>query len=340
MSIAEQSATPKGGPFDAVADEYDARFTNSLIGRAQRESVWLEMDRLFRPGQRILDINCGTGVDALHLAARGIHVVACDASPEMVAVARRRLEASPCRDRVDLRILAIEQIGELEKEGPYDGVLSNFAGLNCVADLRRVAHDLARLVRPGGKAILCLFGRLCLWEMVGTFSEEISRRHSGGSAARVVVANLAPGHSMSGSLSLRRIPSPGLRAALSPGELEGRRHSRTAVVPGALGGADLPGCLNSPPRSIHCSADAPAFAPLRITLWWSLRGWRYEPAEFGGASHRRERSHAHLIRELPILVILPSQPLQLPVRDVRHLEDSAGPRNHGRGFGAAHGQPA
>ena len=81
-------------PFDAVADEYDARFTNSLIGRAQRESVWREMDRLFRPGQRVLEINCGTGVDALHLAARGIQVVACDASPEMIAVARRRLDAS------------------------------------------------------------------------------------------------------------------------------------------------------------------------------------------------------------------------------------------------------
>ena len=98
MRIAGQPATRRGGPFDAVADEYDGRFTTSLIGRAQRESVWLEMDRLFRPGQRILEINCGTGVDALHLDALGIHVVACDASAKMVDVARRRLEASPCRD--------------------------------------------------------------------------------------------------------------------------------------------------------------------------------------------------------------------------------------------------
>jgi len=196
MTIATPSQTPSTAPFDAVAVEYDSRFTNSLIGGAQRESVWQEIDRLFRPGQRVLDINCGTGVDAVHLSARGIQVVACDTSTEMIAVARRRLSASSVRNHVDFRTLATEQISELEKEGLYDGVLSNFAGLNCMADLRCVARDLARLVRPGGKAILCLFGRFCLWEMLwytlqGDFKKAFRRLGSEG-----VAVNLAPGRSI------------------------------------------------------------------------------------------------------------------------------------------------
>ena len=194
MIVATQLPTPRIAPFDAIADEYDARFTNSMIGRAQRESVWQEIDRLSRPGQRVLEINCGTGVDALHLSARGIQVMACDASPEMIDVARRRLDASTIRNHIDFRILPIEQVGQLENEGLYDGVLSNFAGLNCVADLRCVAHDLARLVRPGGTAVLCLFGRFCLWEMFwyslrGNFKKAFRRLRGKG-----VVANLAPGH--------------------------------------------------------------------------------------------------------------------------------------------------
>ena len=196
MTIDKPLPTPRIEPFDAVADEYDAHFTNSMIGRAQRESVWLEMDRLFHPGQRVLDINCGTGVDALHLAARGIHVVACDASREMVAVARRRREASPYGDHVDLRILAIEQIGELEQEGSHEGVLSNFAGLNCLADMRRVAGDLARLVRPGASVILCLFGRFCLWEMVWYFLQGDIKKAFRRFRGKGVIANLAPGHSV------------------------------------------------------------------------------------------------------------------------------------------------
>lgn len=204
MNIAAPSPTPKAVPFDAVADEYDARFTDSFIGRAQRESVWREMDRWFHPGQRVLEINCGTGVDALHLAAMGIQVTACDASREMIAVARRRLQAATPRNHVHFRMLAIEQIGQLEEEGIYDGVLSNFAGLNCVADLQCVARDLAQLVRPGGKAILCLFGRFCLWEMLwytlrGNLKKAFRRLHGNG-----IVANLAPGHSV-----LVRYPSVG-----------------------------------------------------------------------------------------------------------------------------------
>jgi ubiquinone/menaquinone biosynthesis C-methylase UbiE len=199
-------------PFDAVAGEYDARFTNSLIGRAQRESVWTEMDRLFGAGQRILEINCGTGVDARRLSARGIHVVACDSSPEMVAVARRSLDLTPFPDRVEFRVLAIEQISQLGATGFHDGALSNFAGLNCVADLQNVARDLARMVKPGGKMLLCLFGRFCLWEIVwyalhGNIKKAFRRLRDQG-----VLANLAPNQCV-----VVRYPSVGfLRRAFGP----------------------------------------------------------------------------------------------------------------------------
>src|SRR5579864_497017 len=134
MSAVTETPNPRVQPFDAVASTYDDHFTHSLIGVAQRESVWRVMDRVFLPGQRILEINCGTGVDAFHLAGRGVWVVACDVSEGMISVARERRKSSPHRDYVDLRTLAIEQICQLEKSGPYDGILSNFAGLNCVRD--------------------------------------------------------------------------------------------------------------------------------------------------------------------------------------------------------------
>jgi ubiquinone/menaquinone biosynthesis C-methylase UbiE len=156
--------------FDAIAGTYDDDFSNSLVGRAQRNSVWLDADRSFHPGQHVLEINCGTGIDALHLASRGVDVTACDSSQQMIAVARRRLEASPIRAKVDFRCIPTECIGVLENEGPFDGVLSNFAGLNCVSDLTATSRALARLVKPGGKAVLCLFGRVCLWEIGFYFS--------------------------------------------------------------------------------------------------------------------------------------------------------------------------
>jgi ubiquinone/menaquinone biosynthesis C-methylase UbiE len=156
---------PAAAPFDAIAHAYDRIFTDSVIGRAQRESVWRELDRAFRPGQRILELNCGTGVDAAYLAERGIHVLACDISAGMLEVARRRLSSSRLRTAVRVVQMATEELAALGHEAPFDGALSNFGGLNCVEDLRPVAGNLARLLRPGARAVLCMMSRCVAWEV-------------------------------------------------------------------------------------------------------------------------------------------------------------------------------
>jgi ubiquinone/menaquinone biosynthesis C-methylase UbiE len=140
--------------FDQVAACYDAVWTNTPIGRAQRDLVWREIDPLFQAGERILDIGCGTGEDAVHFAARGVTVFATDASPAMVQVARERgATATVC---------GAEELGRIGRT--FDGAISNFGALNCVEDLPAVAGTLAALVRPGGRVAICLLGRFCAWE--------------------------------------------------------------------------------------------------------------------------------------------------------------------------------
>src|SRR5439155_6351864 len=204
-------------PFDAIAATYDETFTNSRIGRAQRDTIWHELDRVFRPGQHILEINCGTGVDAIYLASRGVDVLACDSAPRMIEVARKRLlKAQPCSKppsgrrwgRVDFRVLATEEIGKLQQPNSrtqFAGAFSNFAGLNCVEDLSHVARGLARLLQPGAPAVLCLFGRFCAWEVLwylahGNPRKAFRRLRYGGD-----LAELAPGATV-------RVRYPGVRA--------------------------------------------------------------------------------------------------------------------------------
>jgi len=165
MAASTLPAVP-AAPFDALAETYDEVFTNSLIGRAQRDAVWKELDRRFHPGQRILELNCGTGADAVHLADRGVEVMACDVSPRMIAVARQRLTAARPTAPPHFRVLATEEISQLEPDAPFDGAFSNFAGLNCVEDLRGAAVELARLVRPEGRVLLCMAGRTVAWEII------------------------------------------------------------------------------------------------------------------------------------------------------------------------------
>src|SRR4051812_4928778 len=136
-------------PFDKIAPAYAALWSETANGRAQREQVWQVFDRLFAPGQHVLDLGCGTGDDAIHLAGRGVHVVGIDASAAMVNEAVLK--------GVDAHHLSIEGIGS--RPGQFDGVLSNFAALNCIADLQSVAATLAKLVTPGGHAALCVLSR-------------------------------------------------------------------------------------------------------------------------------------------------------------------------------------
>jgi ubiquinone/menaquinone biosynthesis C-methylase UbiE len=154
-----------GRAFDSIAERYDDIFTHSLIGRAQRQAVWERTRRVFGPGDYVLEVNCGTGEDALFLARHQIVVWACDASEKMIDVARRRLLADAPSSPVQFDVLPIERISELSSCGRlFDGILSDFAGLNCVRDLARAAGDFAGLVKPGGALLLCVSTRVCIWE--------------------------------------------------------------------------------------------------------------------------------------------------------------------------------
>lgn len=141
--------------FDRIAHEYDAIWTRSTIGQLQRVAVWRHVDPLVRPGDRLLDIGCGTGEDALHFMQRGADVQGIDVSEEMVRKARTR--------GVEARQLAIEALSG--QAGKFDGVISNFGALNCVNNLEDVAVTLGRIIRPGGYLAICVIGACCAWEV-------------------------------------------------------------------------------------------------------------------------------------------------------------------------------
>lgn len=174
------SATPA---FDGLAAEYDSGFTDTPVGRRLRAAVWRRLDLHFGPGANVLEVNCGTGEDALHLGRRGVRVLATDIAPAMVAAAREKVAGAGLADLVRVEQHAIEDVGP--GLGTFDGVLSDFGGLNCVADLRRAAAGLSGCLRPGGVAVLCVMGPVVPWEWAWYLAHGQPRRafrrfHRGG----------------------------------------------------------------------------------------------------------------------------------------------------------------
>lgn len=149
--------------FDSVAADYDGpRGNNELIQR-MRTTLWDTVCKEVPTGSQLLDIGCGTGIDALEFASRGYQVVASDWSPAMVGRTRSRAAVAGLESNVMAVHLGVQQLDQLQEE--FDGIYSNFGPLNCAPDLHAVAEQCARLLKPGGKLVFSVIGRICPWEM-------------------------------------------------------------------------------------------------------------------------------------------------------------------------------
>ncbi len=174
--------------FNNMAEDYDDYFTRSLIGRAQRNAVWSILLRTFHHSDHILELNCGTGEDALFLSRNGISVVACDASDQMIQVAHQRQRCEAPNASIQFNLLPTELLHDLHPAS-FDGAFSNFSGLNCVADLKQTAQDLATLIKPGSPLLICMSTRFCisemLWYVLRGNPRKAFRRCSGHTTAKV-----------------------------------------------------------------------------------------------------------------------------------------------------------
>ena len=142
--------------FDAVAEGYDASFGRNPIGLVFRHAFQRRLEALFGRGDRVLDLGCGTGEDALVMAARGVRVVGVDVSPAMIARARakaaaRGIDAEACR----FEVARAEDVARMGAR--FDGACSDFGALNG-ADLGAVGAALGAALRPGAALVLSLLG--------------------------------------------------------------------------------------------------------------------------------------------------------------------------------------
>jgi hypothetical protein len=98
--------------------------------------------------------------------------------------------------KIELRVLAAENISILTDQAPLDGAFSNFGVLNCVENLTQFAADLAPLLKPKATVLLCCLGPFCIWEVFwylahGELRKAFRRQKRAGATGR-----LAPGASI------------------------------------------------------------------------------------------------------------------------------------------------
>ncbi|SDI94587.1 demethylmenaquinone methyltransferase / 2-methoxy-6-polyprenyl-1,4-benzoquinol methylase [Frankineae bacterium MT45] len=136
--------------FDGVARRYDV--TNTVLSGGM-DRYWRRRTRQaleLRPENRVLDLAAGTGVSTAELARSGATAIACDFSIGMLRAGRSR--------RASLPFVAGDALHLPFADEVFDSATISF-GLRNVADVDQALRELARVVRPGGRLVICEFSR-------------------------------------------------------------------------------------------------------------------------------------------------------------------------------------
>lgn len=162
-------------PFDSVARTYDSHFTQSNIGQLQRQVVWRYIEKITPElkGLEILELNCGTGEDAVLFGSRGFNIIATDVSQEMLRITDQKIQQHSLQHCISSRYLDLDNFEENLFEKKFDLVFSNFGGLNCIRpeSIRQLFEKLAMVLAPGGRVVAVVMPHFCLWESAVFFAK-------------------------------------------------------------------------------------------------------------------------------------------------------------------------
>jgi SAM-dependent methyltransferase len=145
--------------YDGIANDYDRMMELEKFNRPVREKV-AEKFRAVVPGGRVLDFGGGTGQDLTWLSDNGYKIVFCEPAAGMMDQAVR-LAGSSLSDR---EIFFLEGMradfrtwnDQLPFSYKVDALLSNFAAINCIPDLRTLFASWSLVLRQGGQVVLLM----------------------------------------------------------------------------------------------------------------------------------------------------------------------------------------
>jgi ubiquinone/menaquinone biosynthesis C-methylase UbiE len=139
---------------ESAPRRYDLGIRLLSLGRITR--VHQEMaERSVSEGSRALDIGCGTGSLAIACARRGAQVTGIDISPQMLDIARRKVEQAELTDSITLLQMSAIELDEGFEGESFDAIMSSLTFSELSDDEQRfVLHQCQRLLKNGGRLVI------------------------------------------------------------------------------------------------------------------------------------------------------------------------------------------
>ncbi len=154
--------------FSRTAEKYDSFADDHPHLTRMREKVYSHIGRHLPRGARILELNAGTGTDAVALAQRGYKIHATDIAAGMLERMKEKVERLDLGRQITYQQRSFTDLDEVDG-APFDAVFSDLGGLNCIPDLTPVIKNLPLILKSGGLVTWVLMPPVCLWEIAEIF---------------------------------------------------------------------------------------------------------------------------------------------------------------------------
>jgi len=159
-----------GMPFDHIASAYNSVFARSAIGQFQRKRVWGYIENVLPElkGFEMLELNCGTGEDAVLFGEGGFNIVATDITEEMLKITQKKAEQFSMQNKISSHYLDLDTFNETLFDKKFDLIFSNFGGINCInpESLQTLLDKLPTILNPGGRFVGVVMPKFCAWETI------------------------------------------------------------------------------------------------------------------------------------------------------------------------------
>ena len=160
----QQMTNPVAEAFTRKSVVYDAFGENHDNLTRMRQKVYDHIGAFHKSDSFLLELNAGTGLDASQMVARGYRVHATDLSSGMVAEAKEKVSRLGLEGQLSVQQCSFTELDQVTV-GPFDGIYSNFGGLNCIEDLTAVTRHLPTLLKSGGVVSWVIMPPICPWEL-------------------------------------------------------------------------------------------------------------------------------------------------------------------------------
>lgn len=168
VAMTEPTFSTIAEAFSRTAEKYDAFAEDHPNQTRMRSKVYSHVQRYLPAGSRILELNAGTGIDAVELARRGYRVHATDIAQGMLDRLDDKITQSGLKEKITIQQCSFTELNNIQG-APFDAVFSDLGGLNCIPDLAPVIAQLPHVLRPHGLVTWVLMPPVCLWEMAEIF---------------------------------------------------------------------------------------------------------------------------------------------------------------------------